>query len=206
MSSKRKRSLHSRRQRKRPRHNYQTETKEAILSVVGDRREKKDENKLSVDDYVSMAPTPSRRTLFRWVKEKNNPPQDSSPKNPRGRPPLLSLAERHVLGGWVLSRAERHKTTSGNDVLYWVKKQFGVTATKMWVSNTMKALQISSHSVRGRATKYNNPNLLNELYHFITTTNQTIQRRYSPSQVLAIDNMRWTTPPFRLRTYSAEGG
>ena len=65
---------------------------------------------------------------------------------------------------------------------------------------------MTSHSVRGRPTKYDNPNLLSELHEFIKTTNRTIQTHYSPSQVVAIDTMRWTTPPFRLRSYSSEGG
>ena len=51
MSSKRKRTEKKRKARKRPRHNYSQETKDAILAVVGDRTEKKEENKVSVDDH-----------------------------------------------------------------------------------------------------------------------------------------------------------
>lgn len=206
MPSKRKKKQKSKKKTKRPRHNYSSETKELVLSLVGTRNEKKEENKMSVDDYLSHSDSPSRRTLFRWLKQRNTPPTSALTPKKRGKKPLLSRAEQLVIGGWVLHRSETHRTTSANDIILWTLKHFGVSIKKSWVSKMTHSLKLSSHHVRGRERKYYNPKLPSELTTFIRNAHRIIKALNDPSRVVSIDTVRWTTPPFQIRSYGPSGG
>lgn len=161
---------------------------------------------MSVDDYMSIAESPSRRTLFSWIAQRKRPPTAALTPKKRGRPSALSRAEELVMGGWVLHRCQMHRPTTGNHIIVWVKKHFGVAVSKTWVTRTARSLKLSSHRVRARQMKYQNPQLVRELRPFILNAYDLIKEINDPSRVVAVDTVRWTTPPYQIRSYGPAGG
>ena len=192
--------------RQRPPHNYSEDTKEMCLHHVGVGEERKQKSKVSAYTFTADASGPDPSTIYRWKRQQQAPSRDPMTVVPRGRPPKLSSIEKNILGGWVLDRAENHERTSAHDIVAFVAENFQEQVSKQWVSNTMQGLQLTSHRATKRPQKYKKPNLVGKLHTFLCNLRNKIDGKLESSQVVAIDNVRFSHPQAILRSYSPKGG
>lgn len=192
--------------RSRPPHNYDDGTKRLCLAKVGVGPERKLPNKVSAYSFCNTKGTPHPTTIYRWKREKNKPPSPSDEIPMLSRPPKLSIVERYVIGGWVLERDAEHEIASGEAVCSFIADSFHEQVSLSWVSRTMASLHLTSHREAVKKQKYRQPGIARALHTFLNELRETIDNEYEASQVVAVDNVRFTHPSPILRSYGPQGG
>lgn len=191
---------------KHPTHNYSEDTKNMILAQVGIGTERGKKNKISVSHYCSLPSTPHRSTIYRWKKKALEAGCSVVHNKPRGRPRRISKMEKLVVGGWVLSRNKQHLPATVEDIQAFIVESFGESVSKGWVSRAMTSLHLTSHRASMKKRKYRKLQNPTTLHRFLLSLRKRIDGKKEPSQVVAVDNVRFSHPRIILRSYGPEGG
>lgn len=116
-------------------------------------------------------------------------------------PGKLRPIEKLVVGGWVLERDEHHEPAGAEPIATFIAENFRESVSPAWVTCTMKALHLTSHRDASKPLKYRRADLAKNCHRFVSRLRDTIDDGYRPSQVVAIDNVRFTHPQVILRSY-----
>lgn len=176
------------------------------LAHVGVGPERKKKKKASVYTFCAKHSTPHPSTVYRWKKKAQAAAPSGPPLRPRGHPKRISDVEKLVIGGWVLDRDKEHEHTSIEDIIAFIGENFAEKVSKSWVSKAMASLHITSHRASVKKRKYRkveNPTLL---HRFLLTLRGLVDGKRERSQVVAVDNVRFSHAPAVLRSYGPEGG
>lgn len=96
----------------RPEHNYPPTLVSLVVNMAEGNGKTGPVRAMSAKRLASFAGAPSLRTIELWRKRARTSSMDSTSTSPQGRPPLLSEAEKNIIGGWALRRVQAGKLVS----------------------------------------------------------------------------------------------
>lgn len=185
--------------------NWSFQVKDLILEGIAGAPYTRRRPLFTVNEVSQLPSAPSRSTIFAWQHDSRYHDTPYGPQKKRGRPSLLSDAEKLVLGGFVHQCNRDHRAVSLERVRSFIWEAFGENASDSIISRDLKSLGFRSHQTGtyhafvSQAKKEEAKELLTAVREWVITNLDGTSRCVFEDEMTQWDSV------FALRSYSPVG-
>jgi transposase len=181
---------------------YSKQEKEEYLLELGWKNGKKLRKGKTIAQVAAFPLAPSRLTLYRWIKQSR---MHKRTKKTPGPKPLLSQAEKEILGGKILTRIQKKKPVTAMWIKNWLKETWNLNVSSPYLTKILHSIHIKSHRTLPRTAKEMREPKTKEMINFLKELQADYQALADPSHFVCMDQMIFWNCGAVPRSYSLVG-
>jgi transposase len=185
---------------------YSPQLKKFLLDQLRDENGKIVVKWGDVDRLSKLPGAASKRTIWNWIKAEEVSTDIAQAKKKRGPECKLSVEEKHILAGKVLSRLSHHKTVDLIFIRLWIEESFGVKVCDSTASDYMHELGFSSKIAHSSIIQSKEADM-KEMIKWLEDTRTFIkEQKLNDSNIVCMDQISFWDHGIPLRSYAVVGG
>jgi hypothetical protein len=185
---------------------YSEEAKRIILGQLRDENGKINPKYGKRMELSNHPNAPSRKTIYRWIKDESCSTKEPVFKKPKGVAPKLTDTAKDILAGKVLSRLSHHKTVDQEFIHSWVLEAADIDLSNSTITRYMHELGFRSKRARenilhaSEASSKTMIEWLKKVHTFIT------ENEIPPENIVCMDQISLWDHGIKLNAYALVGG
>lgn len=194
-------AVSTKKQCRRPAHNYGAELKLAACSLISS-------GAISMKRLSKVPHFPSRSVLSVWYNAYKAQGEDAfvaDKTREADTRSLLKTSELELIGGWAMYTLKNLRFVTIGTLRDFVAAAFGFEASDWWLHTHITRLGFSSQRIQPQPLKYLKKNSTVILHHWLVRFRHQFHRHNNRSQVVALDQISIWNNDICAKTYAPLG-